>query len=800
MRLRKSPHVSRRSPGRGSSSSELRACLYASFLAWATLLAPARAGGPERPDFRRDILPILSQNCFTCHGPDSKTRKADLRLDLKESALRAQDPVIVPGKSSESELVRRIKSGDPDEVMPPPRSAKKLTGHQIEALASWIDQGAQWSGHWAFEPVRRLPPPTVKDNRWAANPIDRFVMARLDSVGLVPQPPAGRAGLIRRLSLDLIGLPPAPGDVDAFVADRSPLAYEALVDRLLASPQHGERMAMDWLDAARYADTNGFQNDFARTMWPWRDWVITALNHNVSYDQFLIEQLGGDLVKDATLSQRIATGFNRNNRTVTEAGSIDEEYRIENAIDRVETTATVFLGLTLGCARCHDHKFDPVSQTEFYRFLGFFNNVNEQGVYTETRGNVPPLISLPDEQDRRRMAGFDMALAAAQVSGNKEWVAQLEKAKAEYASGIPSVMVMEDSSKPRDLYVLKRGQYDMPDTHTKLTPGPPSCLPPMPPGVPGNRLGLAKWLAAPDQPLTARVAVNRIWQHHFGTGLVKTAENFGVQGEPPSHPELLDWLASELVRSGWDSKALHRLIVTSATYRQASKATPASLARDPENRLLARGPRFRLSAEVVRDNALAIAGLLVNQLGGPSVKPYQPAGLWEELAGGAGEGPYVQDKGPRLYRRSLYVYRKRTVPHPVLATFDAPSRETCQVKLARTNTPLQALELLNDVTYVEAARRLAEMALDDGGSSTEERIVYLFRRALARPPAPQELELLRRGLERYQLAYRADREAAGRLVRHGDSAPSSKLDPAVLAAYTATASVILNLDETITSE
>jgi Protein of unknown function (DUF1553)/Protein of unknown function (DUF1549)/Planctomycete cytochrome C len=787
-------------PRKHGSARALGCCLLGALFACEILIAPALAGEPQQLDFRRDVLPILSQNCFTCHGPDSKTRKADLRLDQKESALRAQEPVIVPGKSGESELVRRIRSRDPDEVMPPPRSAKKLTARQVEVLESWIDQGAHWSGHWAFEPVRRVAPPTVHDERWPANPIDRFVMARLDAEGLGPQPQAERAVLIRRLSLDLIGLPPAPDEVDAFVADSSPLAYDTLVERLLASPHHGERMAMDWLDAARYADTNGFQNDFARTMWPWRDWLIAAFNRNLPFDRFLSEQLAGDLLTGATLEERIATGFNRNNRTVTEAGSIDEEYRIENAVDRLETTATVFLGLTLGCARCHDHKFDPVSQTEFYQFLGFFNNINEQGVYTETRGNVPPLISLPTEQDRSRMAGFEIVLAAAKASGDKEWIAKVKKAKTEYENSITSVMVMEDRLQPRNLYVLKRGRYDMPDTARKLLPGVPSCLPPLPRGAAANRLGLARWLASPEHPLTARVAVNRIWQHHFGTGLVKTAENFGVQGEPPSHPELLDWLASELVRSGWDTKALHRLIVTSATYRQESRATPASGARDPENRLLARGPRFRLSAEVVRDNALAIAGLLVREIGGPSVKPYQPAGLWEELAGGAGEGPYVQDKGPRLYRRSLYVYRKRTVPHPVLATFDAPSRETCQVKLARTNTPLQALELLNDVTYVEAARRLAELALVHGGSSPEERVAFTFRRALARAPVPKELELLRRGLERYQSTYRAQADAALRLIEHGESRRSSKLDPVELAAYTATASVILNLDETITSE
>ena len=468
--------------------------------------------------------------------------------------------MIVPGKASESELVQRITSADRDEVMPPPKSGKKLAPHQIELLKKWIDQGAKWSGHWAFEPPRRSPAPPIRDAAWPRNEIDPFVLARLESDGITPAPAAERATLIRRLTLDLIGLPPTPEEVDDFLADTRPSAYFDLVDRLLASPHYGERMAMDWLDGARYADTNGFQNDFARTMWPWRDWVIAAFNRNQPFDRFVIEQLAGDLLPGASLAQRIATGFNRNNRTVTEAGSIDEEYRIENAVDRVETTATVFMGLTLGCARCHDHKFDPVSQAEFYQFLGFFNSVNEKGVYTETRGNVPPLISLPTAENRQRLAGFEIVIAAAKVSGDKKWLETVQKRKSEFESNITSVMVMEDTPKPRAVFPLKRGRYDMPDTSRKLEPGVPSCLPPLPGGVARNRLGLAQWLTAPANPLLARVTVNRTWQHHFGMGLVKTAENFGIQGEPPSHPELLDWLATELVRTGWDLKALHRLI------------------------------------------------------------------------------------------------------------------------------------------------------------------------------------------------------------------------------------------------
>jgi hypothetical protein len=756
--------------------------------------------GAERVQFSRDVLPILAQNCFTCHGPDAKTRKADLRLDQKASALRTAEPVIVPGKSGASELVERITSHDAELVMPPPKSGRKLSTGQIEVLTRWIDQGAIWGQHWAFEPIAKPAAPAVKLPSWARNPLDAFILSRLKHEGLKPSPEAGRATLLRRVTLDLTGLPPTPEEVEAFVADSRPDAYEHLVQRLLASPAYGERMAMDWLDGARYADTNGYQNDFARTMWPWRDWVIAAFNNNQPFDQFVIEQLAGDLLPNATIAQRIATGFNRNNRTVTEAGSIDEEWRVENAVDRVETTATVFLGLTMGCGRCHDHKYDPITQSEFYQFFGFFNSVNEQGVYTETRGNVPPLVTLPKPEDNRRLDDFEIAIAAGKVQKAKDLVDKLTKQKDEYQKGILSVMVMADTAQPRPTYVLKRGRYDVPDTGRKVDPGVPACLVALPSEAPRNRLGLARWLAAAENPLTARVAVNRIWQHHFGVGLVKTAENFGIQGEPPSHPELLDWLASALIRSRWDLKALHRLIVTSATYRQSSHVTPDLVARDPENRLLARGPRYRLSAEVVRDNALSIAGLLVERIGGPSVKPYQPPGLWEELAGGAGEGPYIQEKGPALYRRSLYVYRKRTVPHPGLATFDAPSREICQVKRSRTNTPLQALELLNDVTYIEAARHLAQLAMAQGGSTPDDRITFAFRRAVGRGPFLSELAVLRKGLERHLAAFQSDRTPASQLIHHGESEVDERVTPSELAAYTAIAGVILNLDETITME
>ena len=481
---------------------------------------PLGPTGRRPVHFSTDILPILSENCFTCHGPDAKARKADLRLDLKEIALRKIEPVIVPGKSNESELIQRGgQARMATKVMPPSKSGKKLTPHQIELLTKWIDQGAQWSKHWAFEPVHRNQPPAVRDVTWIKNPIDRFVLARLETEGLAPTTAAGRTTLIRRLTLDLLGLPPTPDEVDAFLADTGPGAYGALVDQVyLASPVHGERMAMDWLDGARYADTNGFQNDFARIMWPWRDWVIAAFNRNLPFDRFVVEQIAGDLLPEASRDQKIATGFNRNNRTVTEAGSIDEEYRVENTVDRVETTATLFLGLTMGCCRCHDHKFDPVSQAEFYSFYGFFNNVNEQGVYTETRGNVPPLIKLPTAENLKHQGDLEIAIAAAKVSGDKAWIEKTKKAIADYDTTITTVMVMEDRATVRDTFVLKRGRYDMPDSGKKVAPGVPTCLPPLPSGATRNRLGLAQWLASPENPLTARVAVNRIWQHPLRIG------------------------------------------------------------------------------------------------------------------------------------------------------------------------------------------------------------------------------------------------------------------------------------------
>jgi hypothetical protein len=799
---------------------------------WGVLNCVAVIAEEVEISYRRDVLPILSDRCFKCHGPDSASRQGGLRLDLPEAAtaeLESGARAIVPGKPAESGLVERILSDDPAFAMPPEDSGKTLSATEKELLRRWVESGAEYQPHWAFEAPVRPPVPEVEHTDRVSNPIDAFVLARLEEQGIEPAPRATKERLIRRLYFDLIGLPPTLAEINAFLADDSADAYERVVDRLMKSPHYGERMAADWLDGARYADSNGYQNDFARSMWPWRDWVIEAFARHMPYDQFVTEQIAGDLLPNATLEQRIATGFNRNHRTVTEAGSIEQEWFVENVVDRVETMGTVMLGLTIGCARCHDHKFDPITQEEFYELFGFFNNINEKGVYTETRGNVPPLVKVTTHEERAKLAEYDRTISDltkklhAQLAGVgprvQAWIAalatagsdhpvvvaaaetkrNLEKAQADrtaFDNALPTAMVLEERAEPRETFVLQRGRYDLPDRSKPLQPDVPAILPPLPTDAPRNRLGLARWLTSPENPLTARVIVNRLWQQFFGLGLVKASDNFGVQSEPPSHPKLLDWLATELVHSGWNLQHIQRLIVTSRTYQQQAEAAPEAYAQDPENRLLARGPRGRLPAEAVRDHALAISGLLAKKIGGPSVMPYQPEGLWEELAGGAFE-VYTQGHGDDLYRRSLYIYRKRTVPHPSMATFDAPSWEICQVKRATTNTPLQALALLNDVVYVEAARKLAERMLTEGSATDESRLTFAFRLSTGRSPSEAELEKLSTSLERYRRHYRESPGAAEEFVSHGESPRNQSLDVVELAAHTAIASVLLNMDETI---
>ncbi len=1021
----------------------------------------------SRVDFATQILPVLSTHCFACHGPDAEHREADLRLDIEADA---KESVVVPGNWLHSPLVERITSDDADLRMPPLETGKNLTDAEISLLKQWISEGADWGDHWAFVSPRRPIVPTGLDSSWPQCDIDRFVLSSLQKKGLAPSEPAARSAWLRRVSFDLIGLPPTPEEVAEFVANQSSDAFEKEVDRLLKSPHYGERMAIEWLDLARFADTNGYQNDFHRSMWPWRDWVIRAFNNNMPADQFLIEQLAGDLLTNPTSDQLIATGFNRNHRMVTEGGSIDEEWRIENVVDRVETTASAFMGLTMGCARCHDHKYDPISRRDFYQFFAFFNNVDEQGVYNETRGNVPPLISVPTLAEQEELAELDRRIAQLEqqassvaidipryfgitessgdessqagprtelhllaggeilqghleceatnmlasdsvryVGNNATWssgptteglvflgepdshvdvgqgfvveadqkfgwtlwsrveapgaliskmdddhgyrgydtivlddfrlkvhlidswpsnalavttkmpiprnawfhlavtydgsrtangiqlwidgqpvalnieqnsltgslktdqslrigrrsqslflkgsiadlrfcteilntetvnklrmqdlrqlvpdlqvdaadlpptlrdyirsqqshssqqqIEQLRTKRTTAAKSVQTTMVMRDRTERRPTYALRRGQYDQPETSEELLPQIPASLGELSNDLPRNRLGLAQWLVQPTNPLVARVMVNRIWQRMFGQGLVSTPDNFGVQGDPPSHLQLLDWLAIHFVESGWDVKQLHREIALSATYRQSAVVSPEVQARDPENRWLSRGPRYRLPAELVRDNALSVSGLLSHKIGGPSVMPYQPDGLWDELAGGASGGPYQVAEGADLYRRSLYTFRKRTVSHPTLATFDAPSWEICQAKRGTTNTPLQALALLNDVTYIEAAIHLGVRMQTEVSQSNRASIQHGFLLATLREPNENELATLEAGYSKYFDFYQQQPEAARQFLSHGKAQVSDEMKTPKLAALAAVAAVLLNLDETIT--
>jgi hypothetical protein len=728
------------------------------------------ADGPAI-DFDRDVRPILSDACYACHGPNVEKRRAGLRLDLRNGlfgpAGDTNDPlrdpnlptrVVTPGRTDESELARRVLSADPEERMPPPSAARQLSSSERDVLRTWIAQGAPWAGHWAFEPIKDPPLPAVDNESWCRNGIDRFVLANIrdHNATLKPSPEADRRALIRRLSLDLAGLPPTRNEVAAFLADSQPDAYERLVDRLLASPRFGEHMAAAWLDVARYADSNGFQLDPDRTAWPWRDWVIEAFNSNLPYDRFVVDQLAGDLEPGATQVQVLATAFNRNHPINGEGGQDNEESRINYVHDRVDATATAFLGLTMSCAQCHDHKYDPIPQADYYRFFAYFDSIDESG--GGEKGDMPPLLEYRDA------GGRDL-----------------------------KVMVMRDRAEPRITHILQRGAWDHPAD--AVTPATPSALPPME-GVPANRLGLARWIAGPSNPLTARVAVNRLWQQLFGLGLVRTPENFGTQGERPTDPRLLDWLAHRFIDSGWDVRALLRLIVCSATYRQSSECSSDLERLDPENRLLARAPRYRLGAGVLRDQALLASGLLVEKVGGPPVKPYHPAGVWEDVS--FGRLTYQQGSGEDLYRRSLYTFWRRTAPPANL--FDVPQRQKCSVRVIRTNTPLQALVLMNDPTYAEAAAALAEHAIKDGGTSDSGRIAWAFETVLVRPPTDRELSVLTARANSLREYYTQHPDDA-RATACAGARPHPPDDQLVaIAAYAGVASVILNLDETLSRE
>jgi len=765
-----------------------------------------KAPGPI--DFNRDIRPILSDNCFACHGPDEGQRKAKLRLDTRDGAiakLRGGGHAIISGKSSDSELLRRILTDDAEERMPPPKTNKKITPAQVALLKRWIDEGAAYSQHWAFVAPKRPALPAVKNQTWGRNALDRFILARLEKDGLQPAPEADRATLIRRLALDLTGLPPTLNEIDTFLNDKKPNAYERLVERYLASPHYGERMAVDWLDAARYADTHGYHIDAGRDMTRWREWVIDAFNGDIPFNRFTVEQLAGDLLPNATIEQKIASGFNRNHMINFEGGAIPEEYLNNYIVDRVNTTSTVWLGLTMTCAQCHDHKYDPISQREFYQLYAFFNNVPEKGL-DGSKGNASPMIKAPSKQTLEAIAKIEAQIQDLEKKPDSTKVlADLRAAKTKLEAQGATAMVMQELPTPRDTFMLLRGEYNK--KGAKVSAGVPAILPPLAKDAPANRLTFARWLTDPTHPLMSRVIVNRYWQMFFGTGLVKTVEDFGSQGELPSHPELLDWLAVEFSTGSearpWSVRDLVRLIVTSATYRQSSSwQTATAPAKDPENRLLARGPRFRLQAEFIRDQALAISGLLNRDIGGQSVSPYQPAGMWQELAARQDSKNwsaqfFVQSHGKDLYRRTMYTFWKRTSPPPQLMTFDAPDRETCTVRRSRTNTPLQALILMNDPTYVEASRKFAERMMQTE-KTAEARLAFAWRLATARPITEREATILKRTLDTQLQTYQQNPKAADALLRVGESPRDTTLAAPELAAYTIVASVILNLDEIVT--
>ena len=1033
-------------------------------LSWSVLTAQA-AAPTGKVDFARDVLPILSDKCFHCHGPADEGRKAKLRLDTQEGAFRVnKDGVanIVKGQPDKSEMIVRVLSKDENEVMPPPDSHRTLTEDQKQTLKRWVEQGAPWGKHWAFTEITAVTPPKVKNTRVINNPIDQFIMARLQQEQLKPSLEASKEQLIRRATFDLTGLPPTLEEIDAFLKDKSPNAYEKVVDRLLQSPAYGEQMAREWLDLARYADTFGYQADVDMNMYPWRDWVIKAFNENLPYDQFITWQIAGDLLPKATRDQKLATAFNRLHRQTNEGGSIDEEFRNEYVSDRVHTVGTAFLSLTLECARCHDHKYDPITQKDYYSLGAFFNSIDESGLYSHfTRATPTPALNLykgdqeekhnalkaqieakqaewkkiasganarfeawknpgaaiiapkpvasyafedikgnktpnaqgtnaavlvespksvaghsgqalqfsgdnevecrsagefkrtdafsftlwlkPTEKQARAVVfhrsrawsdsgsrGYELVLEdgkpffglihfwpgnaiairakdalplnewshltvtydgsskavglALYLNGKKqsvemvrdnlyrdiihraEWgdadagniyltlagrfrdngfkgglidefavyevaltelevasltglggnqvvgddkllsyylqrvdteakkaAAELKKVREEenaLVNGVQEIMVMQDMGKQRQAFLLKRGNYDAPGE--PVSPNTPEGILPFAKDYPRNRLGLAKWMTDPRNPLTARVAVNRIWKLHFGRGLVATVEDFGAQSQRPTHPELLDWLADHYIKSGWDRKALHKLILMSATYRQTSVPTKEQLAKDPENLLLARGPRHRLAAEQIRDEALAVSGLLNPIIGGQSVKPYQPAGLWEESGTGK---TYVQDKGDKLYRRSLYTFWRRTSPPPSMVSFDATSREICTAKREITSTPLQALVLLNDPQFVEASRVLAEKLVKAEPKAVDQRIRTSFRLLTGRTPDKDEVKILQSLYAEQKARFAKNNEAAQKLIKTGETKPDATLETADVAATTILVSAVMNFDE-----
>jgi hypothetical protein len=776
---------------------------------------PAPKPDSKSPDFATQIRPILSKYCFACHGPDEAKRKGGLRLDTRNGAItRNQDgqAAVVPGDIQASMLLERLTTIDTDERMPPKAQPGPNPAEQA-LLQQWIATGAPYAEHWAFVAPQRPTKPALKDEAWARSDLDRLVLASLEAQGMKPQPEANRETLIRRVSLDLTGVPPTLAEIDAFIADKAADACERVVDRLLASPRFGERLATPWLDAARYADSHGFQQDDERSMWRWRDWVIDAYNADMPFDRFTLLQTAGDLLPDASPETILATGFHRNHRLSAEGGIDAEEFRMEGVFDRAETTATVWLGLTMNCARCHDHKFDPILQKDFYRFAAYFDSIDESGIRGAER-SATPVLRLPNPADDEHTTELAAAVTAAEnelatlksatppaakeaLDAAHSALAAAKKARDAFAEGVPEVMVLKERAKPRETHVLVRGEYGR--RGARVEAGTPGFLPPLPADAPGNRLALARWLTDPANPLTARVQVNRFWEMLFGSGLVSTLENFGSQAEPPSNAALLDWLAVEFREQGWSTKRLLRTIVTSATYRQSAAAPADLIARDPANRLLARGPRFRLTPEMIRDQALAASGLLVERIGGPAIRPYQPASSWDGGQGSGNLNNYTPATDDGLWRRAVYVIWKRTQPPPGMVAFDAPSREFCSVQRLRTNTPLQALTTFNDVTTTVAARMLAQRIMGEA-AKPEERLILAMRHVVSRRPDATELGILIAGLKRRLDRYAADPAAARTVLAEGTPPPPSTLSPAELAAYAQTCALILNLDETLTRE
>ncbi len=763
------------------SSPSLALFGLASFLCCATL--KVNAAGVAAPDFRFEVRPVLAKNCFPCHGPDEAKREADLRLDVRDVAVEAG--AVTPGVPDESEMVRRITSDDPDEHMPPADSGKMLSEQEIDVLKRWIAAGAVYTRHWSYEPPQPPALPAVSDPAWCSSPIDRFVMARLDAAGLKPEPEASRPRLLRRLSLYLTGLPPTIEEVDEFVRDQRPDAYERVVDRLLASSAYGEHWARKWLDLARYADTCGYEADNRRTMWPYRDWVIDALNRDMPFDEFTIEQIAGDLLPNATRDQIIATAFHRNTMQNDEGGTDDEEFRTAAVIDRVNTTMQVWMGATIGCCQCHSHKYDPFAHREYYQLLAFFNQTADAD-----RPDQEPTIKVtwpPEPSSENAAAPAPQPQPPAPASS-------IDKPKEHPDADSLPIMVELPPDQRRTTHVLVRGSFLNPGE--VVEPGTPEVFPPFPADAPRNRLGLARWLVDRNNPLTARVVANRHWEELFGAGIVLTSEDFGSQGALPTHPELLDWLALDLMDHGWSLKHLAKTIVMSATYRQSAVVTREKLKIDPENRLLSRGPRYRLSAEQIRDQALAVSGLLSRKMHGPSVMPPQPEGVWQMVYN---SDVWTTSAGDDRYRRGLYTFWRRTSPYPAAMALDATSRETCTIRRVRTNTPVAALALLNDPVYIEAAQALARRIMDHDDPAPESRAVYAFRRVLGRPPEGAEVERLVELFQSQRQRFAGDPDAATKMATDPlGPAPEGQAVPD-LAAWTVVSNVLLNLDETLSN-